>query len=233
MPTSRPANETSPLLSQTATGRRPEGKPRESQPEGGRRFTSQPDRRPTERYEPQLAPTGTSHTSRRFSWRGGDASSLVDPRSVRPLNRLRPARPRSLRSLPVQLLAVKPPAASRVGIRCRRAAAAPDAGGGAERHARSVPSCVTQEGVNVSRSCRSPRAKSHDMVAAVCARSWPSPTPSSFDEPARAAQQGGGGLALARTPASCGGPPHGRVRTGTLRRIRPAVAARRGGILHA
>ncbi len=61
-----PMNETSPLLSQTAAGRRPEGKPWESQPEGGRRFTSQPDRRPTGRYEPQPVPTGTSHTSRRF-----------------------------------------------------------------------------------------------------------------------------------------------------------------------
>lgn len=46
MPTSRPASETSPLLSQTAAGHRPGGKPWESQPEGGRRFTSQPDQRP-------------------------------------------------------------------------------------------------------------------------------------------------------------------------------------------
>jgi hypothetical protein len=37
-----------------------------SQPEGGRRFTSQPDQRPTRQYEPQLASTSTSHTSRRF-----------------------------------------------------------------------------------------------------------------------------------------------------------------------
>lgn len=38
-----------------------------SQPEGGRRFTSQPDQRPTRRYEPEPAATGTSHTSRRFN----------------------------------------------------------------------------------------------------------------------------------------------------------------------
>lgn len=65
-PTSGPETGTTPLLSQTAASRRPRGKPRESQPEGGRRLTSQPDRRPTRRYEPGPVPTGTSHTCRRF-----------------------------------------------------------------------------------------------------------------------------------------------------------------------
>ena len=72
---SDPTSGTSPLLSQTATGRWSGGKPWESQPEGGRRFTSQPDQRPTRRHEPQHAATGTSHThthththtSRRFT----------------------------------------------------------------------------------------------------------------------------------------------------------------------
>ena len=44
-----------------------EGQPRESQTEGGRRFTSQPDQRPTGRYETQPAPTSNTHTSRRFN----------------------------------------------------------------------------------------------------------------------------------------------------------------------
>ena len=120
LPTSRPANEASPLLSQTATGRRPRGKPWESQPESGRRFTSQPDRRPTERYEPRPAPIGTSHTSRRFSLlparrlsrgrhllRGAPAGRLPSEREVqrrrpeqgpRP-HVLRPAQPGRLRGL--------------------------------------------------------------------------------------------------------------------------------------
>lgn len=64
---SDPTSGISPLLSQTATGRRPGGKPWESQPEGGRRFTSQPGQRPTGSYEHQPATTGAPDTSRRFS----------------------------------------------------------------------------------------------------------------------------------------------------------------------
>ena len=59
MPTSRPSNAgASPLLSQTATGRRAGGTPWESQPEGGRRFTSHPARRPPGRYEANPSATG-------------------------------------------------------------------------------------------------------------------------------------------------------------------------------
>ena len=87
MPTSRPdERETSPLLSQTAAGRRPEGKPWESQPEGGRRFTSQPDQRPTGRYGSQSAPNGTSHTSRRFT-ASGRRALLAHPLPKRHLDR--------------------------------------------------------------------------------------------------------------------------------------------------
>jgi hypothetical protein len=53
-----------------------------SQPEGGRRFTSQPDQRPTRRYEPEPAATGTSHTSRRFN--DGAPAGLTGERDVRP-----------------------------------------------------------------------------------------------------------------------------------------------------
>ena len=55
-----------PLLSQTAAGRRPGGTPCESQPGGDRRITSQPDQRPTARYDLSTARTGPSHTSRRI-----------------------------------------------------------------------------------------------------------------------------------------------------------------------
>ena len=51
-------NGVTPLLSQTAADRRPGGTPWESQPEGGRRTTSQPSRRPTGHYEPKPATTG-------------------------------------------------------------------------------------------------------------------------------------------------------------------------------
>lgn len=47
-------------MSQTAAGRRARGKPWESQPEGGRRFTSHFARRPTGRYEPSPATTATA-----------------------------------------------------------------------------------------------------------------------------------------------------------------------------
>lgn len=54
MPTFRPDKRASPLLSQTATGRWPGGKPWESQPE-----RRQAIHEPTRRYEPEPAPTGT------------------------------------------------------------------------------------------------------------------------------------------------------------------------------
>jgi hypothetical protein len=85
MPTFRPPSSgISPLLSQTATGRWPGGKPWESQPEGGRRFTSQPDQRPTRRYESQPATTGTSNTSRRFTCADGQSQPSGLPRGLRP-----------------------------------------------------------------------------------------------------------------------------------------------------
>ena len=71
---------TSPLLSQTAAGRRPRGKPWESQPEGGRRFTSHPDRRPTERYEPRPSATG-AHIQVGDSFR---AAQKAEDYSMRP-----------------------------------------------------------------------------------------------------------------------------------------------------
>jgi len=68
MPTSSArARAITPLLSQTAASRWPGGTPWESQPEGGRRFTSHPDQRPTGRYEPEPSAAGAPHTSRRFS----------------------------------------------------------------------------------------------------------------------------------------------------------------------
>jgi hypothetical protein len=60
-------------LSQTTTGRRAGGKPWESQPEGGRRFTSHPARRPSGRYEPKPAAPGpliqVGGSDRRSGWR--------------------------------------------------------------------------------------------------------------------------------------------------------------------
>lgn len=46
MPTSSPTRADSSVWSQTAAGRRPGGEPWDSQPQGGMRFTSQPDQRP-------------------------------------------------------------------------------------------------------------------------------------------------------------------------------------------
>jgi len=68
MPTSRPTRgNVTPLLSQTAASRQLGGTPRQSQPKGGRRFTSQPSQRPTRRYDPTATATSTPHTSRLFT----------------------------------------------------------------------------------------------------------------------------------------------------------------------
>ena len=84
MPTSRPASGTSPLLSQTATGRRP-GRQTLGEPTRRRQAIHEPTRPTTYRtLRTSTRTTGTSHTSRRFRGSRGLSGEGLDRRRLDP-----------------------------------------------------------------------------------------------------------------------------------------------------